>query len=177
MWRYINPLHLGYILTLNTLTSGQGLDCEKVIWCRQSLPRIPRTDLWLLKFIELLLKFGPVNQFRSMSQIINSFNFRWDQPSEQSHESGQDLSFNFAFSCKTPFVTQYLAKKPNSSPTFPQSILIQNPSQSTINVHSEPVYCQYSFRTSLLLDPIEEDPKCILHWRYVWRWSISRACL
>ena len=88
----------------------------------------------IIKVHRTSVKFGPVNQSRSMSQIINSFNFRWGQSGEQNHESGQDLSFNFAFSCKTSFVTQYLTTKPNSSPTFPQSILIQNPSQSTINV-------------------------------------------
>jgi len=98
-----------------------------------------------------------------MSQIINSFNFRWDQPSEQNHESGQDLSFNFAFSCKTSFcnsIFSYKKKEPNSSPTFAQLILIKNPSRSTINIHSESVYYQYSFRTSLPINVHSESVYC-----------------
>jgi hypothetical protein len=46
-----------------------------------------------------------------MSEIINSFNFRWDQPSEQKCESNQDLSFDFNFLCKTSFVTLHIANE------------------------------------------------------------------
>jgi len=53
-----------------------------------------------------------------MSQIINPFNFHWDQSGEQKHEVGRNLSFNFTFLCKISFVSQYLAKKFNSIPTF-----------------------------------------------------------